>query len=219
MHPPRGPWEFPVGFSVVPSGFPRFFSGKPHRFPAIFPADASKRQENFPLGFRPSICRFQSGSSALDWRNHTVSPNFLFITFNKTAPISLRNFVGFSRIPTVCLAGPAKPLPTHCMIYCFFTPGAVLPAGFASVLIPIVRTLLPGFLVLVGLLPDATAPSGSFFPGGAAPFGAGFMAKSFHLKYSSLKLSLSGGHFFLRFTLFLLSCHILLAYSRTPIPP
>lgn len=50
-----------------------------------------------------------------------------------------------------------------------------------------------------------------FFSGGAAPFGAGFMAKSFHLKYSSLKLSLSGGHFFLRFTLFLLSCHILLA--------
>ena len=211
MHPPRGPWEFPVGFSVVPSGFPRFFSGKPHRFPAIFPADAPKRQEKFPQGFHPSICRFHPMDGSAAGCNHMVLPVLLFITFNKTAPISFRNFVGSSRISTVCLAGPAKSLPTHCMIYCFFTPGAVLPAGFASVLIPIVRTLLPGFLVLVGLLPDATAPSGSFFPGGAAPFGAGFMAKSFHLKYSSLKLSLSGGHFFLRFTLFLLSCHILLA--------
>ena len=78
------------------------------------------------------------------------------------------------------------------MIYCFFTPGAVLPAGFASVLIPIVQTLLPGFLVLVGLLPDATAPSGSFFPGGAAPFGAGFMAKSFHIKIQFFKIVFVG---------------------------
>ena len=101
MQPPRRPWESPVGFPVVPSGFPRFFSGKPHRFPAIFPADTPKRQEKFPQGSHPSICRFHPMDDSAAGCNHMVLPVLLFITFNKTAPVSFQNFVGFSRISTV----------------------------------------------------------------------------------------------------------------------
>ena len=188
IHPPRGPWEFPVGFPVVPSGFPRFFSGKPHRFPAIFPADAPKRQEKFPQGFHPSICRFHPMDGSAAGCNHMVLPVLLFINFNKTAPVSFQNFVGFSRISTVPHGIPLQ-LPSYtlydlldfhlrCHAFCQFAAVAVFIAG----------TVHHSFLDFCWIFFRSNGAVQRFFSCGCVPFSRRFYGKKFPFQIQSPKL-------------------------------
>lgn len=187
-----------MGFPVVPSGFSRFFSGKPFCFPANFPADAQKQQENSPRRSCPSICRFRPAGIVPGGFNHTVAPVLFFITFHKTVSVSFWNFVGFSRISTV-RRGMSNEKSSYTLydlpVFCPPALPQVPNRRQTSFRQPRWLRLFSWFLLdfSQGQRPRTLG----IFPADPLGLPAGFMEKSWHFNYCSLKSSLSGGHRFL----------------------